>query len=219
MYDEFKGIDAVLTLGGGVEHSLKRVENAALLYFNVASGRSYPLYHVLTGYCSGLKDEKTPKEQAESRIMREKLLTLGVPDELINVEDESLDTIANFVYSQSILDDLQARNIAVVVDKVSVPRVLKTGKRVLGTKYSLLPYPIDEDNDTFVMRFVEGAIIIANAIDFTVLGLRSGDNKQFREYLDRWHPFHSKRWQRYLTAYGFSTIPFRMLGKPGYRES
>ena len=61
---------------------------------------------VLCGYWSGLSSE-VPKK-AESEIMKEYLISHGIPEKVILTEKKSKDTLANIICGWPILDEIKA---------------------------------------------------------------------------------------------------------------
>ncbi|MBT4446846.1 YdcF family protein [archaeon] len=221
-------IDAILTLGG--EDPLLRARSERtfdlmqqLRYTRIGGARA-----ILSGYCSGLipEDKKPSPSDAEAYQMANCLEDKGILKSQLFIEPESLDTIANFVYSQPILEELGAKRIYVVADKTGMPRVLQTAKYVLGSSYTIVPSAVDEGNNNFPARFRENMIMRANKRDFKRFKLNTDftDQEDWEDYLANMHPFHGSSKKRHLTAYGFPafmmTLPSSLSAIPAnYRRN
>jgi hypothetical protein len=217
---DYLGIDAILVLGGEPLDTRPRSNGALKLYYDIECTRTKPLHIITSGRCSGLsKNKPTCEEETEAYQMKEYILTHGepnnlVPDHLVHAETESLDTLANFVYSREYLNlfaEKPSKNldIAIIVDEAGVERTMRIGRKVLGPKYNLLCYPIKESSPTLFSRTVEKAVIAANGID--LLGIKPGDQRAYLDYLNNKHPFHSESYRKYLTAYGLGVLGMKTL--------
>jgi len=184
-----KSLDALLVLGGeGKSHS--RSDHASKLYKATKETRETPLKIVLTGYCSGLS--QAVPEKAESDVMKEYLISCGVPTEVIYTETKSLDTLASVVYAQPILEEIDAKKVGLVTDKFHIPRGLWSAKRVLGKNYEIYPCS-NEKQASLSRKLTEAAIKNAQRIDLSIAGVKVGDQKAFEDYLKEKHPFHAPK--------------------------
>ena len=68
--------------------------------------------------------------EAQARALRKSLISKGVPEENIVVEEKSRSTLENAVMSKPILDAYGVKDVAVVTNKFHVDR----------SRYSLLNY-------------------------------------------------------------------------------
>jgi uncharacterized SAM-binding protein YcdF (DUF218 family) len=214
----FEKIDAILTLGGEDPIMRQRSNRTYQLLNELAHTRIGGAYAILSGYCSGLvpKHQRPNLEDAEAYQMAEYLQNRGVANRQLFVEADSLDTIANFVKSRKYIDHLGARNIAVVADKVGMPRVLQTARYVLGTRYKIIPEAIDEGNNGFSSKFREKVICLANMLDFQRFSLDKFyvDHDDWELYLSEMHPFHGSNVKRHFTFYGFPAFVLSFGSNP-----
>lgn len=187
--EKAKSLDALLVLGGEGE-SYSRSNHASKLYKASRETRKSPLKIVLTGYCNGLS-LKAP-EKAESEVMKEYLISCDIPAEVIYNETKSLDTLANVIYAQPILKEIDAEKIGLVTDKFHMPRGMWSAKRVLGKSYEI--YPCSNEKQTSLVGYlIEVAIKNAQKIDLFIAGIKAGDQKAFEKYLKEKHPFHAPK--------------------------
>lgn len=183
-----ESLDALLVPGGeGKTHS--RTDHTYKLYEATKETRKTPLMILLTGYWSGLS-EKVP-EKAESEVMKEYLISCGVPAEVIYTETKSLDHLAGTIYAQPILKEINAKRIGLVTDKYNIPRLMWSAKRVLGKNYEICPCP--NEKTSLFRKLTEAAIKNALKIDLFIAGIKTGDQKAFENYLKEKHPFHAPK--------------------------
>jgi len=173
-----KSLDALLVLGGEGDDQ-DRSQLAYQIYLR------YPVNVVLTGAHGGL-DRSIP-EKPESEQMKEVLLYLGVPEEVLHLESESMDTLANIVYAQPILEELGARNVGLITERDHMKRSLWLAREVLGDDYTILPLPTKK-RMSLVNRCWEFTIL--QILEFELHFVPSGNQKAFEHYLQEKHPFH-----------------------------
>jgi uncharacterized SAM-binding protein YcdF (DUF218 family) len=219
--ERFKSIDAIMVLGG--EHSTPEFNKkgnpvilnneytfevpthvlkgprSALgleLYKKLSKKRDSILYNVLTGRCSGLRAKDVQPHETEAVKMGLYYLAHGVDIDTLVLEDDSLDTISNFVLTKPDLEERGLRNIALIADEFGMPRALNTGKRVLGSKYHLEPLAVPEEPGN---SLVELAVRATQFIDQYLIAvyhfghhIETGNQQHWEKYLKEMHPFHAK---------------------------
>ena len=172
------GLDCLLVLSGEDLSKFPRSSTAAERYR--ALGCETPI--ITTG--KGGRDKETP----ESLVMKEYLFRHGVRERDVHCETESLNTLANFVYSQPLLKGLDAKRIGVVTEPFHMSRALRTGRRVLGVQY-VLEQVVSGGRKYSAFSFAKEWAVIA-ALGFDVRKIRGGNVWEFKEYLKTAHPFH-----------------------------
>ncbi|PLV55734.1 YdcF family protein [Thermotoga sp. SG1] len=130
---EFPQSSAIVILGGGVERNTKTGDSLSdstmrriLTGFQVY--RKYKLPIVVTGgSLSSLKPE--------AMIMKEYLISLGVPEKNILVEDRSRNTYENALFTRKLIGDVP---VLLVTDSIHMRRALHTFKKFFS---EVVPYP------------------------------------------------------------------------------
>ena len=178
-------LDALLVLSGEHESNPTRSNLAAYLFHRVARNSRRVIPIVVTGSHSGFTE---PPETKHWEIVYNNLLSLGVPQQIISLEKEALDTFANFVYSKPLLDKMDAKRIGLVTDRFHMRRSMWTGRRVLGTEYNLVALPTKKDTD-LIGKLTEIAVLTALQFDLSGKGIT--DDEKIKSYLTTKHPFHS----------------------------
>ena len=183
-----KSLDALLVLGGeGKDHS--RTNHT----YNIYKSLDSPLYIVLSGSHSGLTNSKP--EVPEAEIMKNYLLSLGVPQEIMEAEVNSLDTLGNIVFSQPILDQLLSgysiKRLGIVTDYFHMKRGLWVARRVLPEEYEIHPLPT-EKGTSLIGKIIETVVKKAWQIDLWKEGIESGNKEAFERYMKEKHPMHAE---------------------------
>lgn len=81
---------------------------------------------------------KTPPTKAEAAVMRAYALLQGVPEEFIEVEDKSLDTVGNVLFTKTTLalpNDWE--RLIVVTSESHLPRTLKVYNHIFGKDFDI----------------------------------------------------------------------------------
>lgn len=205
---------ALVVLGGESRQDMLRSNLAAQLYWalNFLQNRDIPI--VTTGYCSGLTsvDARPSIEDAESARARRFLTDKKhIPARIILSENQSLDTLTNFVFAEPLLRQIDAKNIGVIVDQASAARVLGTAKRVLGKAYDIDIYGVDEPSGAFA-RFVIEAVYLANRIDTRAFGAITGSHTSWIDYVRKHHPFYARDLLgRVASLYGVGVLGMKAI--------
>ena len=82
-------------------------------------------------------------ETPESKIIRRKLMALGIPEEDIFIETKSTNTYENVRYAREIYDFDQVSSILAVCKSYAVGRQVRTLKAQLALSVKVVPYPFD----------------------------------------------------------------------------
>lgn len=181
--NELKNLDTLLVLGGELENR-PRSRCAIKTYRNIQSLGKEPPYIICTGAYSGLSKripEKTEAESAKEFISKE------IPKSEIFCETKSLDTLAAYIYSRSILDKIKAERIGLITEPFHMPIAIWMGGIVLGPGYFLIPINSKGRKKTISSRIIGNFTKLALKIDLA--GIKPGDQKAFEGYLKIKYPF------------------------------
>lgn len=183
-------LDAWLVLGGEDPVKQTRSEHTAALYHGIApltDERAERYFIISTGGHGGRprKDEVPHGLQITQRLIER-----GVPQETIATETTSLDTVANFVLSRRLLDEIDAWNIGLITDSWHMDRALSFGRYIYGSAYQLIPLP-SELSGGGNPGLAESLVKAAVHIDWrTFTPVRRGDKRSFEHHLERRHVYH-----------------------------
>ena len=139
---EESGADIIIVLGGGAGANIPDVDGQGALYSSSA-------YRILTAarlhkklnlpvLVSGGKVYEDSGDEA--KIFAEVLKSLGVPDEKIFVEPESLTTTQNAIYSAEILREKNFRKPILVTSAFHIKRAVENFSR---QNVEVIPFPTD----------------------------------------------------------------------------
>ncbi len=185
-----KNLDALLVLGGeGSEHS--RSNHAVKLYKESLVSRKKPLQIIVSGSQTGLNAGKC--KEAESGAMEKYLVSQGVSKRDIFTEKNSIDTISNVVYSQKVIDSINAKKVGLVTDRFHMERGLWSAKKVLGKGYEVYPCS-NKKNTSIVGKAKEKAVKYAQAIDLFATKTKAGNKESFRKYIEEKHPMTAQNY-------------------------
>lgn len=161
-------ISQILVLGGGIATdgslgflSVERAQRAAHLLEFTEVERV-----VFSGGTSWL-EEHADAPRSEAEMMAELAVELGVPESVIECEDESTNTLTNIARSRRLLDEAQP--VGIVTHRFHMPRTLRIARKLLSDR----PVPISPDKNYPELRTHE---FIASGISAIILfGLEQGD--------------------------------------------
>jgi len=221
MNSDLQDIDAVLILGGE-DKTRPRSEEALRTHRNVMAERLEPLYHIPAGYCSGLlqPSQRPSKDESHAMKMAKYLNENGIPEHMIHPEKDSLDSVANYVYARQILEELGAKKVAIVMDKIEQNRSLRTAKWVWGSDYTVVPCPVQGVDVNLKSVAIEALVNISTGLDHLLfVGLERGVRHNWFEYMQKRHPFHAHR--EHFSFYGLGVLGMKVLtGVPdNYKET
>ena len=182
--------DALVVLGRGVhaDGSLprlaeQRVERAAELFALETAPRI-----IFSGRCSLMTETIPPV--TEARAMAEYALTLGLPRDVLCVEEESRDTIGNayFVLSR-FLEPNDWTSIRVVTSDFHLQRTAWVFQKVLGVGYdvSFSAAPSELDHSTIAARAREESDITAFLMEW-LADVPDGDPLALARIIWQEHP-------------------------------
>jgi uncharacterized SAM-binding protein YcdF (DUF218 family) len=142
--EETESADAIVILGGGVRPVLpprlypelnvsgNRVLHAARLY---KAGKA--TWIVLTGWAGYRPADNEPEKPNPTCVI---LGELGIPEEVVLVENQSLNTHENAQFAKRIIDDHQIESIILVTSAMHMPRAVVEFRAVCR---NVIPAPID----------------------------------------------------------------------------
>jgi uncharacterized SAM-binding protein YcdF (DUF218 family) len=102
-----------------------------------------PLILVTGGYKEGATKHEswTYGKTPESRVIRQKLMELGVPGECIFIEDRSANSLENVLFAKEIFDFTRIRRLLFVCKAYAAGRQWRTLRRHLPGDLYCAPYP------------------------------------------------------------------------------
>ena len=138
-------MDYVLILGGPLENDkpspllFERIKKGAELLSANPSARA-----VVSG---GTKSEEQPLSEAQ--VMKNSLLSLGIDESRIILEDKALTTLQNFIYTKEIVEE--NAEVCFVTNKFHIWRSKKIMKKA-GVNYIPVSAPNGENSLGFRVR-------------------------------------------------------------------
>ena len=182
-----ENLEAIIVLGG--EDKERRRSKRALSIYQ----EDGPLPIIVSGSHSGIHGIiRASGIEAESHEMRNYLLSQGVKDSDIIIEDKSMDTLANFYFSYPKIESCE--NIGVVTDEHHLDRSLWCAKKVFGRDLIGIPARLMNElgkSELFKYLLVEKAAKSALRTDFALLGIEDGDYRAMTWYMENIHPYHA----------------------------
>ena len=188
-----QAVDAIIVPGRGVgldgtlpPDPKSRVRKATQLL------TSHPLSHVVMSGRWTFMESQVPL-RTEASAMKEYARILGVPQNRIIIEDHSIDTIGNALFTKTaVLVPRGWRNLIVVSSPDHLPRVEYVFRHVLGPDYDLEFVPSDnvlsgEDYNESVRRELRATQITRELFE----GTQPGDDKRILQVLHDLHPGYS----------------------------
>ena len=137
--------DYILILGGPIDGE----KPSKLLFERVKKGAELLKENPnLKAVCSGgIKSEEQKFSEAE--IMKNSLLSLGIEEDRIILEDKAKTTLQNFQYTKKLLGE--NAKVAFVTSSFHIWRIKKIAKKA-GADYEAIPAPNGEDSLGFIIR-------------------------------------------------------------------
>lgn len=129
--DETDYADAIIVIGG--DHKLARIQRAAELH-----RQGYAPIVIIS---AGTKVLEGNEWIPEAEVMHRQALALGLPEEALIIEDDSLSTIQNARYSKQICEDHNIKSILLVASAYHSGRARLVFREVMGAKISVSTQP------------------------------------------------------------------------------
>ena len=144
---------------------------------------------LISGSHSGYLGRTIPQGmQPECYQARDFLISQGIPERDIKVEDSSLDTLGNFYFSHPIIGKEQ--EIDLVTDTFHMKRSLWCARLVFGDSKRFIPNTTDKTGNTKYQRFMEGLQIRLLSRDMGKYGVKEGDYEALGRFMNKVHPFY-----------------------------
>ncbi len=184
-----RGIDCIVVLGGGFSNgsiggeTKKRVEAGVNFYEQGFSNKI-----LVSG---GFTVDSLKKSEAGE--MRNYAVELGVNPRDIFVEEESLDTIGNAVFSKKVIVKNKFKNILLVTSDYHLERALFIFHYVYGDTFRILGFDV---SSSFVRKFVlqhekkEQQYLLETQTLFS--GIRRGNDNSILKRLKEIHPYYTQ---------------------------
>lgn len=131
--DELQKVDAVVAISGG--NTTDRAEQATMLYRD-----GWAEQIVFSGAALD------PLSPSNAEVMREFAKQTGIPQEVIQVEEEARTTAENATKSEEIVDEQQFDSIILVTSPYHQRRAYMEFRDKLGPDVVIINYPVEDDN-------------------------------------------------------------------------
>ncbi len=187
--ENMESLDAVIVLGGE-RKTFYRLNYAYNLYRNIETLKNISPYIIIAGNSSGFYSYEF--NETDSGLMRNNFISCGIDEKVIFIEEESLDTLANFYYIEPILKELNVTDAAIVTDAYHIKRAIWSAKFVLGRNYTFYPFATSKKG-SFTEKLKEFGIISSQKLDLFIFGIKPGNRSSFKNYLETKHPFHAPK--------------------------
>lgn len=136
-------------------------------------------YMVLSGKHSFTATDPPPISEAAA--MRNYALEAGIDPEVIRLEEESLETIGNALFTKTeVVEPNEWERLVVITSESHLPRTLKIFEHVYGRDYSIEGVPAPEQ-ESRSQRVYES--LGATAMQAVLRGTKPGDSEAIRERL------------------------------------
>jgi uncharacterized SAM-binding protein YcdF (DUF218 family) len=129
--DETDYADAIIVIGG--DHKPARIQRAAELH-----RQGYAPIVIIS---AGMKVQEGNEWIPEAEVMYRQALALGLPEEALIIEDDSLSTIQNARYSKQICEDHNIESVLLVASAYHSGRARLVFREVMGAKISVSAQP------------------------------------------------------------------------------
>lgn len=123
----------------------------------------------------------TPPSLPEAAVMRRYALDRGVPERAIHIEDKSLDTIGNALFTKTqVVAPNDWEHLMIVTSRSHLPRTLKIFRHVFGDDFEVNGVPAPEH---VTPREIAYELIGATVAREVLRGTKQGDDEAIRERL------------------------------------
>lgn len=178
--------DLILLLSGEDVDERNRSKKTLELYSHYST--TVPI--LIAGSHSGYLGRTIPHGmKPECQQAREFLISQGVPERDIRVEDTSLDTLGNFYFSYPLIEVGQ-KTVDLVTDAFHMGRSLWCARRVFGDSKTFVPNVTTKAENTRFQRFMEHMQVTLLSHDMKKHRVREGDYDALTRFMDEVHPFY-----------------------------
>ncbi len=105
--------------------------------------------------CSGQRFLTAPSRIPESVLMREYLIANGIPHTVILTEEQSLDTLGNFVFSYPIIESFHPSKVFLVTDNSHMVRASRVFSTIFGSSPQLELVPSKDVGSSWRNKIAE----------------------------------------------------------------
>lgn len=178
----------VIILGGGIGDAKKdtfpTAERMRFVQTHLERFRNVPL--LLSGRQSGRN--KGAATITEAKFMRRILLGFGLKRANVFLEERSLDTISNAVFSKPIVESHKDwKTILLVTSDWHMQRALWIFRTVFGKGFRFIPCPVPSETQTSRKLYEMFLLLVAKQMAGKLKASRD-----MEQALLRYHPFYSK---------------------------
>jgi uncharacterized SAM-binding protein YcdF (DUF218 family) len=174
-------VDALVVAGeyltpeeGLTEKATQRMDTAISAWKDNAADNM-----VISGDRSFMID--TPPSRSVSSVMKQYGVDHGVPEEAFYIEEKSLDTIGNALFTKSqIIVPQDWEHLTVVTSESHLPRTLKIFRHVMGTDFNINGMPASERVGVKEKVYEAIGVTIMREV---LRGTKPGDDEAIRERL------------------------------------
>ena len=124
----------------GIE-TVNKVEELYKKIHRKVEGRTEGLTILLTGGKSSSYVLRGVEVPTEAEIMKRELVSRGVSEDRITLEEGSYDTVGNVILSFPKIRAIGANKVVLIAEEPMMDRALKITRKVFGSSYELIPEP------------------------------------------------------------------------------
>jgi hypothetical protein len=130
---------------------------------------------------------------SESKVMSDYLVSHGIPKSSILIEDKSLDTFGNAIYSKSIVRKLKAKKCFVFTSDYHLRRSKIIFGKIFGNICELEFVGCGGWTPSIIAYVVSGREKnFSRATEIMMQNLKTGDHKSISKRIFEMHPFYNK---------------------------
>jgi uncharacterized SAM-binding protein YcdF (DUF218 family) len=199
--------DALVVPGGGLTseeqltpRTAQRIDTAISEWW----GEIFAPDVVVSGKHSFMLSKAKRPSLSEASAMKQYALSDGVPEEVVHIEDESLDTIGNALFTKTrVVVPNNWERLMVVTSESHLPRTLEIFRHVMGGDIEVDGTAVP-DRVTIIDKFYEpiGASIMRRVLQ----GTKPGDDEAVKERLFDLVPGYAQGTKMRLMAQSFPRL-------------
>ena len=145
---------------------------------------------LISGSHSGYLGRTIPQGmKPECHQAREFLISQGIPERDIRLEDSSLDTLGNFYFSRPLIEREQ-QTVDLVTDAFHMNRSLWCSRLVFGNSKTFVPSVTAQTTNTNFQKFMESLQVRLLGRDMGKYGVKEGDYDALGRFMNEVHPFY-----------------------------
>lgn len=179
-----------------------RIANNLDLLLVLGSGKSitprcdhtfYIQKNINKNYIDTILSGKGTSNITEAESMKNYLTFLGLPEKHCYLEEKSMDTLGNMVFSQPIISQIlsghSSKKLGLVTQEDHMARSVWLSKKVFGNRYEVYPLPAPKVSSLKNVVF-EYSMRKLSQLDLWLCGIEPGNQKQFEDYIINKHPLY-----------------------------